>query len=279
MTDSRNVEINGLTYRYELKGKGVPLLLLHGFTGDVSTWEPAVGLLSKHFLTIAVDLPGHGETDAPEDPVRYSAENTAADLAALLDELGIDRTYVLGYSMGGRLALSFSFLHKERVKGLILESASPGLESESERSNRRSRDEKLAAMIESEGIEAFVDYWEKIPLFASQRRLPQTRQADIRTQRLSQRPQGLANSLRGFGTGTQLSWWNRLGQLDVPVILLAGELDEKFVSIAAKMEKRLKYAEKRVINETGHAIHVEQPQFFGKIVVDCMKVLSKLSNL
>ncbi|WP_245680511.1 2-succinyl-6-hydroxy-2,4-cyclohexadiene-1-carboxylate synthase [Bacillus marinisedimentorum] len=278
MSNRSHAVINGLGYSYEVKGQGAPLLLLHGFTGDISTWNPVVDRLAEQYRTIAVDLPGHGKTEAPENPDRYGAENTAKDLAGLLDYLGIDRAYVLGYSMGGRLALTFSFLYKEKVKGLILESASPGLKSESERSDRRARDEKLASMIDEVGIKAFVDYWENIPLFASQRKLPEDSREEIRRQRLNQRPHGLANSLRGFGTGSQPSWWKRLGELEVPVILLAGELDTKFVAIADEMEKGLGNAEKRVVKETGHAIHVEQPQIFGKIVVDCMKMLSKLSN-
>ena len=99
--------------------------------------------------------------------------------------MGIDKADILGYSMGGRLALSFAVLYPEFVRKLILESTSPGLESETERKNRRSQDEKLGKFILEQGIEKFVDYWENIPLFATQKGLPQAVQSAIREQRLT----------------------------------------------------------------------------------------------
>src|SRR5689334_14583758 len=124
------VTINGIEYYVECRGEGAPLLLLHGFTGSSATWAPHVAAWPAR--TIAVDLPGHGKTDAPADADLYCMEATVADLVALLDRLGVARAHVLGYSMGGRVALHLAAANPERVATLILESASPGLAGQAE---------------------------------------------------------------------------------------------------------------------------------------------------
>ncbi|MBO8156711.1 MAG: 2-succinyl-6-hydroxy-2,4-cyclohexadiene-1-carboxylate synthase [Bacillaceae bacterium] len=241
------------------------LLLLHGFTGSSETWDSFIRKWAKHFTVMALDLPGHGKTVINAE---FSMETFCEDLEEILDQCGISQTHVLGYSMGGRTALSFAMLYPERVQSLILESASPGLETKAERTQRQEKDEKLAQMIETKGIEHFVEYWENIPLFQSQKQLPKKVQENIRRERLEQNEKGLAASLRHMGTGVQPSWWNLLHQLKMPVLLLTGEWDQKFVGINQKMKDRIPAAIQKVIPEAGHTIHVEQPDFFVKIVND-----------
>lgn len=127
----------------------------------------------------------------------------------------------------------------KKVRKLILESASPGLETEEERKNRSMNDFRLARFIKEEGIQSFVDYWETIPLFATMEKLPAETKRSIRKQRLNNSPIGLANSLIGMGTGSQPSWWENLSQLSCEVLLLTGEKDVKFCRIAEKMMKKL----------------------------------------
>ncbi|OYD07293.1 2-succinyl-6-hydroxy-2,4-cyclohexadiene-1-carboxylate synthase [Paludifilum halophilum] len=265
------MRVNGLRYHLKVSGEGTPLLLLHGFTGSASDWEPFVQQWKADYRIIRVDLIGHGQTEAPEDHRRYGVEPAAADLAAILDALHIRRAHLLGYSMGGRLALSFALLHPDRVRSLILESSSPGLADEAAREERMHSDAALADRIEKEGVESFVAGWEEIPLFATQKRLPESIRLRIREQRLRNRPKGLAGSLRGMGTGTQPSWWSRLDQLNRPVLLIVGEWDEKFRKIAEEMKKRLLRAETVIVPKAGHTVHVEHPESFGIIVVDFMK--------
>lgn len=190
------------------------------------------------------------------------------ELKQLCDHLGIADVCLVGYSMGGRTALSFAMLYPEMVSSLILESTSPGLEAGSEQQARMSRDEQLAKKIETEGVPAFVDYWENIPLFQTQKALSVEKQQRIREERLDQTERGLAQSLRHMGTGAQPSWWEELFRLTVPVLLIAGGHDEKFIAIQKKMAKRLPNAECVVAEHAGHAIHVEQPAFFDKIVTE-----------
>ncbi len=257
------VMLNGVTYRVRVTGAGTPLLLLHGFTGTGATWEPFLPVLAGRYRTIAPDLLGHGETDAPGDPQRYRMERCAADLLALLDILGAARCHVVGYSMGGRVALHLALAAPERVRALVLVGASPGIADPVERAARIRQDEALADFIEREGTAAFVARWEPLPLFATQARLPEEVRARIRAQRLTQRPEGLANSLRGMGAGAQEPLVERLGELTMPCLLLAGELDDKYRGLVREMADRIPYAETAIVPGAGHAVHVEQPEAFA----------------
>ncbi|RHW30759.1 2-succinyl-6-hydroxy-2,4-cyclohexadiene-1-carboxylate synthase [Neobacillus notoginsengisoli] len=260
------MKVNGLSYHVEVCGEGEPLLLLHGFTGSGGTWLPFCQKWGHHSKLICVDLPGHGKTDAPRSPERYSMQNMILDLKAILDELGVEKTNVLGYSMGGRIALGFAITCPDRVGKLILESTSPGLATEAKRKARRIKDSELADFILDQGIESFVDYWQNIPLFKSLQEMPAHARQAVREQRLANSPAGLANSLIGIGTGAQPSYWDRLSEINAEVLLIAGKLDEKFCGIAEKMSGRLQSSRIELIDGAGHAIHVENPEKFGTIV-------------
>lgn len=260
------IKCNDVTYFVEVYGNGEPLLLLHGFTGDHSTWRDLVDLLQNNYLCIVPDIIGHGRSGSPHDYSRYRLENVSADLKQIMKVLNIEQCHVLGYSMGGRLALQFSILFPEYVKTLLLESASPGLLLAEEREQRMEQDHKLADRIEKEGIASFVEYWQSIPLFRTQNRLPECKKAAIYEQRMRNKAIGLANSLRGMGTGVQRSLWGELVNVQMPVILLTGEHDEKFCKIAEEMNAMLPNCEWHTINDVGHAIHVEESEMFGRIV-------------
>ena len=259
-------EIGGINYFVDQYGDGFPLLLLHGFTGDSTTWQPFYPHWGENRKVIALDIIGHGKSDSPEVDRRYDILSVARDIKTILDRFEIESIDVLGYSMGGRLALSFTIQYPEMVRKLILESSSPGLETEVERNQRRSQDEKLSLFIQENGIERFVDYWQNIPLFASQIRLPLETQNKIRQQRLHNSVIGLMNSLKGMGTGAQPSWWTRLKNVDAETLIITGELDQKYAHIAENMLKELKNAQWVEVKDCGHAIHVEVPEKFGKIV-------------
>jgi 2-succinyl-6-hydroxy-2,4-cyclohexadiene-1-carboxylate synthase len=258
--------INGVRYHVEQCGDGFPLVLLHGFTGAASTWKPFCPMWGQHSTLLMVDLIGHGGTESPGDMARYDIQKAANDLKELLDQLGIEKADLLGYSMGGRTAITFASLFPERVRKLVLESTTPGLVNSEDRDARIQQDHKLADKIESEGVERFIDFWESIPLFRSQLNLPEEVREQIRSQRLRNDPVGLANSLRGMGTGAQPSWWNQLENFDFETLLITGELDEKFCKIATDMASRLPNPTYLTINGCGHAIHVEEREKFGTIV-------------
>ncbi|WP_152655016.1 2-succinyl-6-hydroxy-2,4-cyclohexadiene-1-carboxylate synthase [Oceanobacillus sp. CFH 90083] len=247
--------------QYEIIGKGEPILFLHGFTGTCETWREVCSDL-KDYQCILVDLPGHGKTNSTIS----SMKDCCYLIADLLEAAGIKKVHVIGYSMGGRTALSFAMYYPDYVASLILESSSPGLREAAARLDRKEKDEKLAQRILNRGVEDFVNTWQELPLFATQKRLPDAVQRQIRDERLSQSKEGLAMSLYAMGTGAQPSWWGRLSELVKPTLLIAGEEDEKFVAINKMMQKKIPKAEFIICPKAGHAVHVEKSQNFGKIV-------------
>lgn len=225
------------------------LVLLHGFTQTRQSWRRTVAALGGRYRAVAPDLPGHGQL-ADRRPVSLAA--CLAYLPALVDEPHV----LAGYSMGGRIALHAALASPDRVRRLVLVGASPGLADAAERAARRAADDALAARVEAIGIEAFAHEWGALPLWEGQ---PDHVRAAAHADRLRNDAAGLAAALRGLGTGALPSLWDRLSELALPVTLVAGERDEKFRAIAARMAERLPDARVAVIAGTGHAPQLERP--------------------
>jgi 2-succinyl-6-hydroxy-2,4-cyclohexadiene-1-carboxylate synthase len=247
------------------RGHGEPLLLLHGFTTGARAWDDQASALARRFTVITPDLVGHGRSPLPDDP-SYDMSHCIADIVSVLDRLEVERTHCLGYSMGGRIALALALAHPGRIRSLILESASPGIADLAERRQRQARDEALAARIESDGVAAFVEAWMAQPLFASQHALPRQTLAAARALRLENSARGLAISLRGLGIGNQPSYWAELPTLKAPTLLIAGERDEKFRDIAARMATAIPSSRIAILAGAGHTTHLEQPEEFLRTV-------------
>lgn len=264
-------KVNGIEYHVELDGAGAPLLLLHGFTGSVRAWDALRPALASRARLILVDLIGHGGSSAPPEVERYTLDWSAGDLAALLDQLDIETTDVLGYSLGGRVALHFAVQAPRRVRRLILESASPGIEDVAERERRIDSDDALAERILRDGIAAFVDYWEAQPLLALAPHVAETERLKQHALRLHNRALGLANSLRGMGAGQQAPLWSRLAELEMAVRLIVGARDSRYCGIGHRMHALLPSSELCVVEEAGHTVHVDQPRRFVELVRECIE--------
>ncbi len=252
----------------EVSGAGEPLVLLHGFTGSAASWGDFGQALAQRFTVVAVDLAGHGKNATPTELHRYTMRQCVEDTVAAVRALGLETAHWFGYSMGGRTALHVAAAHPDALRSLITIGASAGLESEEERASRRASDEALAERIEREGVEPFVDYWENIPLFASQRALADDRRQRIRAGRLRNSITGLANSLRGMGTGAQEPLHARLATLTMPTLIMAGELDQKYVEIGKQLASAMPHASFTAIPAAGHAAQTEQPGECAALVTD-----------
>ncbi|NGP44238.1 2-succinyl-6-hydroxy-2,4-cyclohexadiene-1-carboxylate synthase [Bacillaceae bacterium SIJ1] len=265
-------QARGVPYHYRDAGpKEAPaLLLLHGFTASIETWEPFIPLWSQQHRVISVDLPGHGKTPSPAEEGRFKMQEVVHDLCLLLDHLNIEKTSILGYSMGGRVAISFAVHASERVERLIVENASPGLKTEEERRQRRERDEQLAHRITTFGMASFVAYWRELDLFASQKALPMSVRETLDQERLQNSPSGLASSLRGMGTGAQPSYWDALPTLSVQLTFIAGTLDQKFLDIGQDICERVPNNTMLVAENAGHAVHIESPVWFATTVLNAL---------
>lgn len=246
--DNLNVEISGD------RGSS-PVLFLHGFMGSSADWRGVTTALEDRALCIAVDLPGHGYSlgMAPE---AYTIDGTARTVIGALDELGIERPVIAGYSMGGRLALYLALLYPERCSGLFLESTSPGLERAEDRTARREADEESAKRLESRAFEEFLENWYRQPIFASLAGDEMLLRRTIEARRRND-PVELARSLRGMGTGSQPSLWGELERLAVPALSVAGVLDEKYAGISSRMAGLSAWMESVAVPEAGHNVHEE----------------------
>ena len=264
----QRVPLRGVELNVRTAGEGPATVFLHGFTGSSAAWDPHVALFKPRRNTIAIDLIGHGDSDAPSDPECYRMKYCVEHLLAVLDKLGLDSVDMVGYSMGGRVALHLANAAPGRIRSMVLESSSPGIADPIERQARVVADDSLADYIERSSIDAFVDRWENLPLFESQRNLPAAVRSVLRTQRLKNNRVGLANSLRGMGAGRQESLWPCLLSIETPVLLVTGQLDTKYRRIARDMMNLLPNAKLAVLDNAGHAVHLERPAAFDREVVE-----------
>jgi 2-succinyl-6-hydroxy-2,4-cyclohexadiene-1-carboxylate synthase len=226
------------------------LVLLHGFAGTHRTWDGVIGLLdAERYRPLALDLPGHGSNAPAERPITF-AGCVAAVLAA-----APERFVLCGYSLGGRVALHVALAAPERVARLVLVSCSAGIEDQDERAARRVADAELARQLEEEPFEEFIERWRAQPLFAAEPRV--AREHAIADQRRND-PQALAAVLRGIGAGEMESLWPLLESLRMPVTVLVGERDEKFLALGRRIAELVPGGE-LVIASGGHGLLLENP--------------------
>jgi 2-succinyl-6-hydroxy-2,4-cyclohexadiene-1-carboxylate synthase len=236
------------------------LLFLHGFMGLATDWLEVAAALRKDYCCVLPDLPGHGKTTGYGD-TEISFDTVADELAEFVDYLDLKQVALVGYSMGGRVALHTALTHPQRFAALVLESASPGLEHETERSARIALDEQRAVQLEQLGLHSFVDKWFDAPLFDSLKCHPE-KLAALKESRLGHQADGIARILRSMSLGRQASLWDELGRLEMPVLLISGALDRKFTEIGERMEGQLRNCRRRVVDGAGHNTHLEQPEIF-----------------
>jgi 2-succinyl-6-hydroxy-2,4-cyclohexadiene-1-carboxylate synthase len=238
----------------EVSGQGDPVVLLHGFTQSARSWGPILPALARSHTVIALDAPGHAHSAAVATDLP-----SGADL--MVEAAGRSAAW-LGYSMGGRFALHVATRHPDAVTRLVVVSATGGIDDPAVRAARRQSDQALAAKAEAEGVAAFVAWWLDRPLFAT---LP--RAAASVESRLGGTGAGLASSLRLAGAGSQQPLWSELGQLDMPVLVVAGSLDETYLAHGRRLVKSIgTNATMAIIPGAGHACHLEQPGAFLEVV-------------
>ena len=226
------------------------VVLLHGFGGTRRAWDGvAASLDGERYLPLALDLPGHGAAADRERPITF-----AGCVAAVLAEAP-ERFTLGGYSMGGRVALHVALAAPERVERLVLVAGTAGIEDGAERESRRRSDGALADELERAPFEDFIERWRTQPLFAAD---PPRVDAIARADQRRNRPDALAAVLRGIGTGEMEPLWGRLGELRMPVSLLVGDRDAKFLPIGRRMAASLPDGELLVV-PGGHALALENP--------------------
>ncbi len=226
------------------------LVLLHGFGGTHRAWDGVIERLDpERYRPLALDLPGHGSAAAHPPPIGFDE-----CVRAVLDAAP-ERFALCGYSMGGRVALHVALAAPERITRLGLIAANPGIEDAAERRERLAADERLAQRLEGEPFEDFIESWRTQPLFSQDP--PEVGELARADQRRND-PRVMAAAMRGLSVGAMQPLWDRLGELRMPVALIAGSRDEKFTSLLERAQRLLPRCELTVL-DGGHALPLENP--------------------
>jgi len=270
------LEGNDVRLNYEVIGEGSPVTLLHGFTQSGRSWREVISMMPDGWQWILPDLRGHGDTRVrPGSP--HAMDACMADLVMLWDHLGISRSHLVGYSMGGRLALHVAAARPERISSLLTIGAHAGLEEDA-REGRRRGDEAMAQRIESEGLETFVSYWSSLPLFAGLERRGPSFVAQVRAERMNNKAGGLAESLRGMGAGAMRPVWNELAHVTCPCTFVAGQLDHGYVASARRLAQSVPNGRVVVVQRSGHTVHQERPEAFARLLLAHLEAASEKSE-
>ena len=254
--------IQGIPFHILTAGKSsLPrIIFLHGFLGSGSDWLPMARQLSRDYCCVMVDLPGHGKASFQQTPP-YNGffEQTVDALAEFLLESASSPGYLVGYSMGGRLALALLLRHQKLFTKAVIVSASPGLRTTEEQINRQEHDEKIARKIER-NFERFIEAWYDQPLFSTLKHHPVFE--EVENERKINDPQNLALALRVLGTGRQRSQWENLQHNNVPVRFFVGEKDERYVEIGRQMVKLCPGSDLEIFPQCGHTLQLENKELF-----------------
>ena len=256
------IKIYAELFREEDELNSPLLVFLHGFTGSSYDWHPVIHSIKTELPAIAIDLVGHGKSDSPLNVNSYTTESIVKQIYEVINHITKRKVILIGYSMGGRAALSFTLKYPEMVDALILESASAGIKDDMLRDERVKKDGELAEYIETYPIENFVDHWMNLELFNTQRRFSNKRREAIRESKTKNDKTGLANSLRGFSTGKMIPLYDELKNITSKTLLITGELDTKFTEINSDMVKLIPGAKHIIIKNAGHNTHLEEPKSF-----------------
>jgi len=267
------IKINIEFLREENKSEYPLLVFLHGFTGSSNDWNTIIPSIKSEFSSAAIDLTGHGKSDSPANINYYTIESLVKQVYDVINHISKNKIIMVGYSMGGRAALSFAVKYPEMIEALILESSTAGIKDETLKDERVKKDEELANYIETHSIEEFVDHWMNLELFNTQRRFSNKKREQIRELKLRNSKTGLANTLRGLSTGKMTPLFDELKNIKARTLLITGELDTKFTEINSEMVKLFPNAEHKIIKNAGHNTHLEEPEGFVETINEFLNLL------
>lgn len=241
-----------------------PVVFLHGFLGSGQDWEIIAQRLAMRYYCLAPDWPGHGRSPLQAAPAITYADWNAA-LETTLDACGLEQVTLVGYSLGGRLALDFAIRNPQRLQALIIISANPGIEEPDARSERVRWDAENARRLRTDGLESFLNYWYDLPLFASLDRIPGRKEAVI-ARRSGQDAETLAQIITALSPGNVPALWPNVPALTTPTLALYGHLDAKYRTITQALAARHPRIRAMGVPFAGHALHVERPDRIAQIL-------------
>lgn len=260
------IEIDDINYHVHVRGEGKPLVCLHGFAENKHTWD---GLNLDGYAIYSFDMIGHGKTNRYEKAPCYDFDYLLESLHKLFQKLLPNQKFsLLGYSMGGRIAIRYALKYQEKIDALLLESAGHGIICDKERQERAKSDEILAFRIEEKGMAWFADFWGNIPLFESQKRLNPNIQKKIKERRLANNCDALAQNIRSLGQAHFPCLLENLKSIHRPTLYISGGLDTKYCAIGGRYARAISHLQHHIIEHVGHNTHLEDSYCFNQIVQD-----------
>ena len=245
---------DGVQIHYEVAGDGQPVLLTHGYSASSVMWRDNVpALVNAGYKVITWDMRGHGTSDSPDDPARYSEELTVGDIEAILDAVGAERAVIGGMSLGGYMTLTYNLRHGGRARALMLIDTGPGFKNDAAREKWNASAGERAANLLANGEAA----------------LSKSPEARMQTQNFT----GLAHAARGMLAQSSGAAIHSLPDIDKPTLVVVGDKDEPFLAASDYMAKKIPGARKVVIPDAGHAANVDQPAAFNAAVIEFLKTL------
>ena len=241
-------QVNGIAIDYEVTGDGPVVLLGHGYGSTRHMWDEQHRALADRWRVVSWDMRGHGQTDSPDDPARYSAALTVADMRALLQHLDVERAVIGGLSLGGYVSLAFVLAHPEMTRALVICDSGPGYRNAEARAQWNQRAHERAANLEAKGLEALA------------RRSRETQQAVHRS------AQGLAHAARGMLAQEGAAIIDSLPTIRVPTLIILGDRDTPFIAPCEYMAKKIPGARLEVIPGAGHSSNLDQPEIFNRVL-------------
>ncbi|MFH0733268.1 MAG: 2-succinyl-6-hydroxy-2,4-cyclohexadiene-1-carboxylate synthase [bacterium] len=254
------------------KDNSKPIIFLHGFAGNANDWIFLFDkLYSKNYYPIFLDILGHGLSSSPDDISFYTEEKLVLQLNSVINKLTKSKIILAGYSLGGRLALSYASNYLNNIDTLILESTTAGISDKILQQERLKNDIKIAEKIKNNNLEDFFNYWYNLPLFSSLQNLPAKDFTDLINKRKINSAIGLSNIMVGFSQGVMLPKWDLLKCINIKTLLLSGRLDIKFTELNKKMNLLIQNSVHKSIINSGHIPHLENTSLFGNYLLNFLE--------
>lgn len=254
-----------LNHTFAPNGHAPAVLYLHGFLGCGDDWSELVNRLGRGFSHLTVDLPGHRMPAYSLPLEHYSMPGCAELIVSLLDHIRIERCHLVGYSMGGRLALYLLTHYADRFLSAVIESATAGLRTEAERYARLHQEQTWITRLREHPLDEFLNGWYAQPLFYTIDRTS-ARFEQMMWRRRQHNPEVLALSLQNMGTGAMSSLWELLPDIQAGILFVVGEKDAKYCALAHKMANLCPCAKIAIIANAGHNTHFERPDEYCSVV-------------
>ena len=262
--------VKGVNINYEDEGKGDPILFIHGFSGNLQSWDEQVPVLTDKYRVVRYDCRGHGGSESPDDPAEYSQKILVDEALGLMDTLGLQKVNVCGLSMGGNVSLNLAIRHPDRVNAAIIASTGAGSDAND---GFIEGFKILADMLDKSDLESFTEVLMASPLSANFLKLRPDLIELTEKRAMSSNPKGLAKTIRGvqMKRNSIFALEDQLKNLSVPVLVLVGELDLPCLEPANFMKQHIPHSKLVVMPETGHIVNLERPEAFNREITAFLK--------